>query len=101
MVVAPLSAPPPPSPGAPPDPRRERLKAELADRSRIEAWLQLEGETMQQLGLRPMPQSGGRSERLLESVGGIALGILLASFAAFLTFFVAVSLLHIRIPRLF
>ena len=101
-AVAPAAAaPPPPGNGRPLDPLREGLKAALADRSRAEVWLHVESETLRQLGLGPMPSNGGRSAWLLESVGGVALGILLASVSALVNFFVVVSLLHIRIPKLF
>lgn len=83
------------------DPRWERLKEQVVDRARTDAWMDFEMETLHSRNLGRMPQPDGMSGPTLEAIGGIALGSLFGTLSVLMMFIVLVLFLHARLPQLF
>jgi len=97
----PSPAPPPPASAPEPSPLLAGIRADVADRVRVETWLRIEEAALQELAVGRLPRCGGASAWLLEALGGVAFGALVASVSLFTVFFVFVWLMHIRLPQLF
>lgn len=83
------------------DLRWQRLREQVVERARAEAWMRIEAETLHRLRLGKLPEPGGVSARTLEAMGGIALGSFFGTLSVLMIFVVFVLFLHTRIPLLF